>query len=1225
LLGVSAFCLTICLATPGCVRNRDDIPGPVPSLEALQPDLVCLEQAQVEVRLIGDGMAPLVEDAAGGEPTLVLPEIGLLRTADLDGSQVAGAREVVLERGLVSWESQRSLRVALTPEMALTPGVYRARVTNGSGKSATLESALVIASPPDLESAEPQLACGAQTAIAIRLLGQGFLRVNEALPSVVVDSASYPALSVGGCAPIPGRPATVQRCTELTFELPAGAHAPGWHGVQVTNPPPADCSAALEDAFHLTPEPVIARVSPITPCDRAPTGLRITGSGFLTLDGQGPAVDVAGVAAVLVATEGCSAIDGLNATLCTGLEVQVPAGTVTPDGYTVQVTNPEPHGCQASRESSIGFPPTVAGVSPADLCAQGGTLTVTGSGFADGAVVTIGGGGPARELETTFVDSGTLLAVVPDPTPPGQYDVIVTNPDGCAGTLAGVFDVNPNPVVYFVDPFSLYNGIQIQVVIYTSGILGQIATVEIFPSHDPVDTTALTFTYDGSQRVQAAVPAGLAPGSWGVRVVDDLGCAGSLSNAFSVVEELSVAIDRVELPFGWTQGWTGVNIYSPAEPAAGLAQFAATPRFYLNPEAAGPGTLASELTRTAFVQPTRCSSVVPAGLPTGVYDLVAVNPDGAVGLLRGAFTVTAEPPPVVLDLAPSSLENQGIRTFTILGENFRAPLFSATCRQPNGTQVSLVGEIDTWGPDAIRVSVNFSAQTVADGSICIVRVTNDDATYADFSALGITNPSLNLEHFDPTGALNLARRAPCAAWGQPLPGARFVYALGGDDGTTKNSIATTYHDAIEMAAVDPYGELTPWRLMPTRLPAPRSFLACASLGRFVYVVGGQGGAGAEATAWRAQVLDPDAAPDVLDVDLVLEPEAPRLFEPGRYVYRISAVMAVNDALNPGGESLAGDPFLIQVPDIPARVSISLAWSEVPGAIAYRVYRTAHPGEPAGMERLLAEVDTAAGRSLVDDGGTPVGTAEPLPLGSLGQFAPLPDLLSPREGLALTVAADPADASLRHLYALGGRDAASVALDSLERLTVRLEADEGQSLVAGWTAGTADIGTPRWQLGAFVADQWSGPDIIPAGDTWIYAGGGLNAATTTLVPDLVALKVEAGGALGESAGTRYAIGTMQPFRAGYAAMLFNNQLFAFGGTNAMPVTEGSSIEMCLTGTGICNGGAPEPPDLMNWNNLGLNMTVARYLVSGVTVSAFIFLIGGIDSNYQPLAATEKTLW
>ena len=85
---------------------------------------------------------------------------------------------------------------------------------------------------------------------------------------------------------------------------------------------------------------------------------------------------------------------------------------------------------------------------------------------------------------------------------------------------------------------------------------------------------------------------------------------------------------------------------------------------------------------------------------------------------------------------------------------------------------------------------------------------------------------------------------------------------------------------------------------------------------------------------------------------------------------------------------------------------------------------------------------------------------------------------------------------------------------------------------------------------------------PDGETWIYAGGGVTADPAILEPDIVALRVEAGGALGEGADGRWDVGTMQSFRAGYAAMLFNDQLFAFGGTNAMPVSEGSSVEICL---------------------------------------------------------------
>ncbi len=1324
---------SLCLLAVGCSRNSDLIDGPDPGLATAAPDLVCTAQAERAIVLSGEGLAPLIVDAATDDAQVVLPEIGLLRTSDLDGANTTDT-EVVLDPASVTWQDQATMGIGLGPDLELAAGVYQIRATNGSGREAVLDDALVVVPPPSLAAVnpdllcleqgavelaltgagfldidgelpvvsigdldvtasrledcsdvpataltarrcqtlvltldedalapgaydvvvtnpgpagcssteavqlavvpgpevtavDPQLFCAEQQAVDITLTGSGFLDVDGSLPTVLIGDAIYTASAADGCSPVAGTLLSVQTCTSLVFQLPSAVHPPGWQDLTVVNPPPADCEHAVSGAFYLSPTPRIDRVAPATPCDRDPEELVVTGADFLELDGQGPGVTVAGVEATLLAIEGCAdvtGLTGLTARLCTGLRVSVPAGTVTPDGYTVVVTNPDPMACQASADSSIGFPPTITSVDPPELCATGGIITVTGDGFADGAVVSIANADHQADLATTFIDPQTLEAVVPDPTPTGTYDISVTNPDGCASTLQGVFDVTPTPVVYFVDPFTAYNGINLQVVIYTSGIIGQVVQVLLFPTGQPQDAVELVFTYDDDQRVQAVIPAGLAAGSYAVQVTDDLGCSGTLGDALSVVEQLSVAIDRVELPFGWTSGTTGVNVYSPADPGPDMTGFVATPRFYLNPSAGGPGALASELRKTAYVSATRATAVVPAGLPVGMYDLVAVNPDGATGLLVDAFEVTAEPPPVVTDLAPSSLVNQDIRTLIVLGENFRDPVFSATCRQPDGSDVDLTGSVENFDATSIEVSIDFVTQTIQDGSTCIVRITNADGTYADFSALGVTNPSLNLESFDPTGDLNLARRAPCAAYGEPLPGARFVYAIGGDDGTTQDSTAATYHDSIEFAAVDPYGDLSPWATLPYALPGPRSFLACATVGHFVYAVGGNGGAGAEATAWRAQVLDPDDAPQISDIDLVLDPEAAMAFAPGRYSYRLAAVMAADDPVNPGGETLASDPFLVQIPDIPEQVSISLAWDALPGAVAYRLYRTAGPGEPSGTETLLVELDGAI-LAFTDDGSQAVGVDQPLPFGALGRFASLPDLTAHREGAALAVATDPADPSLQYLYLMGGRDETGTGLASVERLSIQHTGDGAQTVGADWIAGGADIGAARWQLGAFVADDLSASGIMPVGETWIYAAGGLSDDLFSLVPDVVAMQVEAGGALGESAGARYALGTMQPYRAGYAAMLFNDQLFAFGGTNAMPVTEGASVEMCINGSGICSGGAPEPPDLMNWNNLGLNMTVARYLTSSVTVSAFIFLVGGVDLDWAPLAATEKTLW
>jgi len=874
-----------------------------------------------------------------------------------------------------------------------------------------------------------------------------------------------------------------------------------------------------------------------------------------------------------------------------------------------------------------GPKPTVDGVSPTLLCGGGGDITVTGTGFIDESVVSIATGEAATELETVLVDGEHLIATVPASTPPGTYDVVVTNPAG-SETLAGALTVtsDANPIVYFVDPYTLYNGIGLQVTIHGTGDLSTVTDVTIYPDGDPSGAVSLDFTGDASGLLQAIVPAGLTAGWYDVQVVDENGCGGVLVGAIQIVGELTVAIESVELPFGWTDSKTGVNIYSPVDPGAGMESFAATPRFYLNPTDAGDDTLASELIHTAFVSPTRVTSTVPASLPVGMYDLIAVNPNGNIGLLEDAFEVTALAPPVIEALEPPSVVNQDVQEITVVGHDFRVPTFEAECRQPNSDIVTLPGTIVASDDTTIQVELDFIAETISDGSICVVRVTNDDGTYATFSALGVTNPSLNLESFSVASPMITQRRAPCAVAGEAAPGARFVYVLGGDAGNSQDTDATPIHDTVEAAAVDPYGDLGQWTELTYRLPAPRSFHGCVTIGRYVYVVGGSGPSGATDSVWRAKILDPEKAPEIDNVTLEVDPNETATFAPGRYVYRVSAVFGSADTINPGGETLPGNPTLVQTPDIPERISVTVSWTAVPGASAYRIYRTTDPGEPTGAELLLAEV-AATTQAYTDDGSTTPSGAPPLALGALGQFATLPALGVAREGAGIAVAADPSATDVRYIYLLGGRDDAGAGLNTIEWLDIGLQADGTHAVGGSWTTGAADIGPARWQLGAWTADSGTAPDLITTSEAWIYAGGGIRDNLQAMVPEVVALRVEAGGTLGEAAGGYWSVDEMQPFKSGYTPAIFNHQIFAFGGTQGTPSTECASIEMCGIATGACSGTIPDPPDLANWNSLGIDLTVARYLSAGATVSPFVFIVGGVDDSNPsvPLASVGKTLW
>ena len=226
-----------------------------------------------------------------------------------------------------------------------------------------------------------------------------------------------------------------------------------------------------------------------------------------------------------------------------------------------------------------------------------------------------------------------------------------------------------------------------------------------------------------------------------------------------------------------------------------------------------------------------------------------------------------------------------------------------------------------------------------------------------------------------------------------------------------------------------------------------------------------------------------------------------------------------------------------------------------------------------------------------------------------------------------MATDPASANVRYIYLLGGRNAAGVGLNTIERLDIQIPGNGPHVVGSSWTQESADIGPARWQLGAWAADQESAPDVVTSGETWIYAGGGIEDDLQFMVPDVVAMRVTADGALGTSGSNYYVVDDMQPFKAGYVAAIFNNQLFAFGATQGSPSTECHSIEMCGIVSGACTGGIPDPPDLANWNSLGIDLTVARYLAAGVTVSPFVFIMGGVDDSNPnaPLAAVGKTLW
>jgi hypothetical protein len=119
----------------------------------------------------------------------------------------------------------------------------------------------------------------------------------------------------------------------------------------------------------------------------------------------------------------------------------------------VTVTNPDQGTGTCTGCFTVNGGPTVTSTNPASR-GQGATnqtITVNGTGFANGANATFSGSGITVN-STTFVSATQLTAniTISAGAPTGTArDVTVTNPDQGTGTCTGCFTVNAGPTITF--------------------------------------------------------------------------------------------------------------------------------------------------------------------------------------------------------------------------------------------------------------------------------------------------------------------------------------------------------------------------------------------------------------------------------------------------------------------------------------------------------------------------------------------------------------------------------------------------------------------------------------------------------------------------------------------------------------------------------------------------------------------------------------------------------
>jgi Domain of unknown function (DUF1929)/IPT/TIG domain/Glyoxal oxidase N-terminus len=328
--------------------------------------------------------------------------------------------------------------------------------------------------------------------------------------------------------------------------------------------------------------------------------------------------------------------------------------------------------------------PTVASVSPNSGAIGGGTgITITGTNFLAGAVVTVGG---TAATGITVVSSTSIRATTPAHSA-GGASVVVTNTDGQSGTLSnGYTYANPAPMVTAVAPNSGPVSGGTAVTITGANFVAGAAV-----SFGGIAATNVTVA--SSTSITATTPAGAA-GAVNVAVTNTDNQSGTLSNGFTYTS-LAPAVTSVAPNSGPVAGGTVVTITGTNFQKGATVSFGGTAAINVTvasstsitattpTDTAGAvtvvvtdsnklsGALNNGYTYTAAadfamtVATLAPGTIAPGGSASASITITPLNGfTGDVTLSCGAVTPAVNPPPTCA-FSPSPMAGPGISTLTV--------------------------------------------------------------------------------------------------------------------------------------------------------------------------------------------------------------------------------------------------------------------------------------------------------------------------------------------------------------------------------------------------------------------------------------------------------------------------------------------------------------------------------------------------------------------------------
>ena len=1222
--------------TAGCQSTEDSTMQVVapPTVTEISPELVCAATSDQTYRIDGtnflnvDGALPLVTigpdtfDATGVDNCETLPVDDPTRTVQQCSTVIVSA-------------------------IGVDADIHDVVVTNPAGASCESTETLTVETlpPPVIASVDPRALCAGEGLTSFSVTGENFYRVNDVSPVIALDNQIFQTEASNCTVQGDGR----EVCTTLSLDIDVTQISDDIHQMVAINPDPIGCESEPSESLVIADAPEIEGSDPDVVCedDSIAGPMTLTGRFVYEPGGDLPEVEindgVSSQMATVIGLNDCTTTDvgGLTLDTCTELDIEVPE-SFRDAGFEVLVTAPDPVACGAETYQFMQMPrPRIDAVTPERICVDGGSFHVAGENLREDAEYLLDGI-PASSIDFTSEESVTVFFAGPLPEGTSTFEVI--NPGECGSTYEEEIRVTEGPNPVYVDPPATFDGMTTQVTIYAAGLFGgSIDNVYLIRSDGSFEIIEHTVDPDRPNVVQATIPEGFledgeTSADFGIGLEDQTGCINGTPGLLTITSELTVAIEAIDPGFGGTEDNTGVEIFAEEDPDDGMVQFVASPRVYLNPsDLADPNadSIAREIQSLLFIDETELNGIITAGLPVGVYDVVVVNPDGAVGVLFDGFEITQESPPVIDAVSPGSWETNDVVTVDVEGSNFREqPTVEVFCRDPGdpGDPLREPASIDVTFVDGDLLELVVDTSNLEQFDACFMRVTNPDGTFTEYSPITVTNPAGNFTNFNPGTSFEIARRGLTTFSGVPSSQARYLYVVGGDDGDEESEV----YRSGEFTRLNRFGAPGEWSFLPYSLPTGRTFSKGVRIDDFLYLVGGYDGdtQGVTNEILRARVLDPLDVPDIVGLDLFVEdPEGSDIgggedgedgvLEPGVYYYRVSAVYTDDDPANPGGESLGSEPQPINVPEEVQWIEIS--WTppeQINHDIAgYNVYRSVNPDDPYGNEQLLATI-TDPDVTSFEDNGTHDFTfgAMPLPLGSTGTWHHVSDLQTPRMVAGVAVAPDPTDSNRHYIYTVGGEDDAGLFRADYEFVAVqasgpRVQAVDDNATLGLFSGEPNELLSPRAELHAVAGHSGNANNLsgVPA---QIFTLGGRSGAGDADT-DVYVTSVTPGGHLDQwtQLPTNQRI---QPARYGHGAAVINNHVVIAGGHNGAPDDSVFDSEI------ICDTNCP-PARLEtaspSQGNTGME---ERVWMGDVPFRGFWYLAGGLDSNLLPTNTVDFTV-